>query len=441
MKRALAVVLSSLLVISIFVIIPGFPKAHAGTFPGVNGKIAFVHNDQIYVVNPDGSDLTNLTDNQVGGSYPSWSPDGSKIAITGIRVMNADGTTDQISDGFDFDPSWSPDGSKIAFVRDATPSIHQIWVMNADGTNRINISNNSFDDLFPSWSPDGTKIAFTRELGGGIIHKSIKSIFVMDADGTNQVNLSKHGGDENPSWSPDGSKIAFTSQRHSLDPPQIWVMNADGTNQSNLSNSSKRDRNPSWSPDGTKIAFESFIVGHGLEIVIMDADGTNRNPILTTGNIFNPDWGPLFLTPESEVNALLADEGAIGLGQRTNLVQKIDASSGATGTLLSLQVLEPNGDRCIANGLPKAIPASGILSREYPTDFSRDSAIGDLTCNTFRVGVYKAESEVEVGGVVSKSTVEFETNFFVIPESPVGAAALIGSSLAALGGFMYFRRH
>src|SRR5437773_8996398 len=252
MKRALAVVVSSLLVISIFVIIPGFPKAHAGTFPGVNGKIAFVSSDdQIYVVNPDGSDLTNLSDSQRGEIYPSWSPDGSKIAVTGndgIRVMNVDGTTDQISDGFDFDPSWSPDGSKIAFVRDATPSIHQIWVMNADGTNRITISNNFFDDENPSWSRDGTRLAFTRCVDGWPM------IFAMNADGTNQINLSKHKEDYGPSWSPDGSKIAFTSRRNSLFPAQIWVMNADCTNQFNLSNSSNTDVHPSCSLYSTKIS-------------------------------------------------------------------------------------------------------------------------------------------------------------------------------------------
>src|SRR5439155_2174132 len=135
MKRALAVALSSLLMISIFVIIPGFPKAHGGTFPGVNGKIAFYSwrdgHQQIYVVNPDGTSLTNLSNNENLHISPSWSPDGTKIAFSGCIPMG-----------------W-PLGCQQA----------GIWVMNADGTNQINIVDNHGGD--PSWSPDGTKIAFT----------------------------------------------------------------------------------------------------------------------------------------------------------------------------------------------------------------------------------------------------------------------------------------
>ena len=89
--------------------------------------------------------------------------------------------------------------------------------------------------------------------------------------------------------------------------------------------------------------------------------------------------------------------------------------------------------------MPETIPASGILTKEYPTDFTLDTAKGDGACNTMQIGIYKAESEVEVDGVVSKSTAEFETNFFVVPESPVGAAALLGSSIAALGVYIKFR--
>ena len=76
----------------------------------------------------------------------------------------------------------------------------------------------------------------------------------------------------------------------------------------------------------------------------------------------------------------------------------------------------------------------------YPTDFSLDTSGGDGACNTAQIGTYKATSEVEVGGVVSKSTVEFNTNFFVIPESPIGIIALMISFLATFGGFMFLRR-
>src|SRR5207247_10810759 len=95
---------------------------------------------------------------------------------------------------------------------------------------------------------------------------------------------------------------------------------------------------------------------------------------------------------------------------------------------------------CVANGVPETIPASGIITKVYPTDFSLDTSGGDGVCNTAQIGTYKATSEVEVDGVVSKSTVEFNTNFFVIPESPIGIIALMGSFLATFGGYAYFRQ-
>src|SRR3989442_1267839 len=400
MKRALAVALSSLLVISIFVIMLGFPKAHAGTFTGVNGKIAFVSGRdgdfEIYVMNADGTDQTRLTN-----------------AL-----------------GFDWHPSWSPDGTKIAFDSERDGDF-EIYVMNADGTDQTRVTHSPIVDghptlaVDPSWSPDGTKIAFESNRYNNV-HTDI---YVMNADGTNVTRLTFTPAtiDDGPSWSPDGTKIAYSNSG-------IWVMNADGTNQTRLTTSSVNDKEPSWSPDGTMIAFAN--VGE-RNIYAMNADGTNPTRLTntTSTNNIKPDWGP-----QPSIygeNALVADKGVISLGETTKLIQKIDASSGLTGTLLSLRVLEADGDTCVANGVPETIPVSGIITKVYPTDFSLDTSGGDGACNTAQIGTFKATSEVEVGGVVSKSTVEFNTNFFVIPESPVGIIALMFSFLAAFGGFMF----
>ncbi|MBI2650263.1 PD40 domain-containing protein, partial [Candidatus Woesearchaeota archaeon] len=113
-----------------------------------NGKIAFVTNrdgnDEIYIMNSDGTGATRLTDNPASDNDPNWSPDGTKIGFrsergggSGIYVMNADGSNvNRLSPvpGFDSQPTWSPDGTKIAFssTRDGQP---EIYVMNADGTN------------------------------------------------------------------------------------------------------------------------------------------------------------------------------------------------------------------------------------------------------------------------------------------------------------------
>ena len=115
-------------------------------------------------------------------------------------------------------PSWSPDGSKIAFE-----SGNQIYIMNSDGTNQVCISNNSFNDGKPSWSPDGSKIAFHSNR---FDHISSHYIMVMNVDGSNQTKITNG---YRPSWSPDGSKIVFQKS----DGPifdHIYRVNSDGSN-------------------------------------------------------------------------------------------------------------------------------------------------------------------------------------------------------------------
>src|SRR5438094_10080697 len=86
MKRGFqALILLPVLIISLLSIVPIFPNAHAGTFPGVNGKIAFASGKdgdyEIYVMNADGTNQIRLTNNHPGYDvWPSWSPDGAKIA-------------------------------------------------------------------------------------------------------------------------------------------------------------------------------------------------------------------------------------------------------------------------------------------------------------------------------------------------------------------------
>src|SRR6185369_16257594 len=109
-------------------------------------------------------------------------PDGTGLAKISTEPSN------------DNQPTWSPDGTKIAFVN-AIGSTPEIAVMNVDGSNRINLTNNSDLDLNPVWSPDGTRIAFvsTRDFPGitGDVTRGFE-IYVMNADGSNQVRLTNN---------------------------------------------------------------------------------------------------------------------------------------------------------------------------------------------------------------------------------------------------------
>jgi TolB protein len=227
-------------------------------------------NNEIYVMNGDGTGLTNLTNNPADDIEPAWSPDGSRITFWTnqdgnheIYVMNADGS-DQTNvtknPADDAQPSWSPDGKKIVFTSNRDGN-YDIFAMNADGSAQTNLTNNPADDELPDWSPDGTKIAFASEPGG---------IRVMNSDGSNPTLL--HAGPNAfPKWSPDGEKIAFWNNEDGN--PEVYVMDADGNNAINLTNNPADDVVYGWSSDGTQIAFDSDR-GNNRDIYVINLDGS-----------------------------------------------------------------------------------------------------------------------------------------------------------------------
>ena len=180
----------------------------------------------ILVLNLDGTGiwLTSSTDNEY---FPDWSPDGGRIAFTSDRdgnqeiyVMNADGTgVSRLTNHPDneWDPAWSPDGRRIVFTSDRNGN-QEIYVMNADGTGVNRLTNHPDNDLDPAWSPDGRRIVFTSDRDGN------REIYVMNADGTGVNRLTNHpDNDFDPAWSPDGGRIAFASDRDGNDDIFVYL--------------------------------------------------------------------------------------------------------------------------------------------------------------------------------------------------------------------------
>ncbi len=291
-------------------------------------QIAFVSsrdgNAEIYVMDADGENQRNLTNHPNEDFQPSWSPDGKRIAFISDRdghvnirdspnyeiyVMDADGgnqlnlTNDPHNDK---SPSWSPNGKRIVFSSDRDNDRDhniEIYVMDADGENQERLTNNLTEDQYPSWSPDGQRIAFSARRDGHVENEFgiTYEIYVMDTNGGNEQRLTENrNNDWNPSWSPDGQRIAFMSDRKGdVVNWDIYVMDADGGNPQNLTNNRHRDYFPSWSPDGERIVFMSYR-DENSEIYVMDADGGNaqnltNNPHRDSG----PAWfhSPFSVSP------------------------------------------------------------------------------------------------------------------------------------------------
>jgi TolB protein len=181
-------------------------------------------------------------------------------------VMTADGTeirvlVAEVPINREVQPQWSPDSSAIAFVVN-TENVGldqpgEVYVIDVDSSNLRQLTSNGGVNINPRWSPDGTQIVFYGYALGafddmGDPNSLRTEIFLIDADGSNLLNLSQSTGlDYHPSWSPDGEWIAFASTRAS---PGIFIMRPDGsdvrmvTNEPPFAEGGRGANNPVWRP-------------------------------------------------------------------------------------------------------------------------------------------------------------------------------------------------
>jgi len=277
------------------------------SMPGVameKGRIYFASNHsgnwELWAIKPDGTDLRQLTRTPEDEHSPAVSPDGKQILFVDSRrmlwVMNGDGSNRveiPLPKGIYAQPAWAPNGQEIAFVKyTVTPSDQsEIWTMKKQGEkwrDPERVSAYPPMRLYPSYSPDGLKLAyaeFKRDERSG----AIEEIGILDLDKKNFRTITGDRVDSfKPVWSPSGEEIVYTSNRSGN--YDIWVISLKDGKQRQLTRDPVYDGEPTWSPDGHEIAFISTRSG-SKEIWIMSATGDHPRQLTRTGKgCKDPFW-------------------------------------------------------------------------------------------------------------------------------------------------------
>jgi dipeptidyl aminopeptidase/acylaminoacyl peptidase len=355
----------------------------------------------LYVVQPDGSGLTQLTTTGHVGSG-SWSPDGTRIIFprfdestqtSDLFVMDPDGShVHRLTDTPDVSearPRWSPDGFRIAFEATPAQGPSGVYVMSADGSDVERLTTETLKAGRPDWSPDGSRLVFDAMSAHPNINDvvaQLSQIWVMDADGSDAHALtSGRSSNHSPRWSPAGDTIVFTHDR------DIYVMNVDSTGMTNLTPTSETDfydRDPAWSSDGRRIVFASTRNhGDAESLFTMNPDGTDVQPVIDRAIGFccpEPDWrGPAasVTTPSSEPEPSPTPSPSsaedIGLGFGVCNVSSLDGHFLSPDETSTVFVATKVGD---TEDCPQPDEAFNVVALDPDGDGLADSSFGPIEC-------------------------------------------------------------
>jgi Tol biopolymer transport system component len=272
----------------------------------LTGRIVFDDFENVYAMDPDGSNLVTVAGAPGPEFDGAWSPDGKWVVYRDstrgpnnddeIYIAAADGSSRRNlshNPENDWGPDWSNDGSTIAFNSTRDGGMHG-YLVNPDGSNLRRIESDAWIE-YPSFSPDDSKLVFMGVVG------SDYSIYSIDLATDEATRLTDLPGEEGwPVWSPDGSTIAFSTQRDDCrfaardqecwrtgdigEHFDIWLVGADGSNPRRVT--PEFGQFVAWSPDG------QYLLISGASLYVVRPDGTGRVEVTTGGasGAGIPDW-------------------------------------------------------------------------------------------------------------------------------------------------------
>lgn len=265
--------------------------------------------EQLYIMNPDGTNIKQITGGKYSHSNGRWSPYASKIvcntneniSTAGLQmvVMNSDGTDRRLL-GIGFQMSWSPDEKKIAFVNLPSAELgdlsRYIYVMDISGENEVQLTKESGLIVGnPCWSKDGNFIYFSSNQHDPLNNNP--EIYKMNSDGANisKLTFTPDGYSTSPSISPDGSIVAFISKRQNISVPAIFIANIDTLKPKEITQPSSGEvfNYPRWSPNSNTLVFVSGLTDGSTSTLIytVNVDGTNLKRLnLGDNSASSPDW-------------------------------------------------------------------------------------------------------------------------------------------------------
>ncbi len=243
----------------------------------------------------------------IGGRGQLAFTEGSST-LAEIVVIDVDGSNrEQLTDNdyYDAEPDWSPSGSQLVFESRPGNNI-DLYIASANGSNRRQLTNSSEDDRHPSWAPDGDVIVFESGTGDDT------ELYSINADGSDLTRLTNNDyADRVPQFSSNGNQIAYmTNQRGGW---EIAILSYPDGEQLNIFNCPAQDcRFPSWSPDDDKIAFNTLDSTRRVEdkIWLLDISDGASSLLISGDNNGRAAWsndGYIYFnrTPENTLNTLL----------------------------------------------------------------------------------------------------------------------------------------